>query len=89
MLTQKLIDELAQAGLDRINLSFNSLDDENAKRICGPSYNLSYAKKIAEYIPKKMDLMLTPVWVPSVNDGEIESLIKYSIKMMQERIARQ
>ncbi|MDP2750964.1 MAG: radical SAM protein, partial [Nanoarchaeota archaeon] len=81
MLTQKAVDQLASAGLTRINLSMNALDDKNAKRICGKAYNVSHVKQIAEYIVKKMDLMITPVWVPGINDEQIEALIEYSIKI--------
>ncbi len=83
MLTEKMADALADAGVARINLSINSLDYEKSKKICGVNYNIRHIKKIAEYIAKseKIDLMLTPVWIPGINDKDIEEIIAYAIKI--------
>src|SRR3989338_7167403 len=78
LLTEKLIDELADAGLTRINLSLNALDQEIADKMAGFPYNLKKAMKLAEYIPKKMDLIIAPVWLPGYNDGEIVKLAKFA-----------
>lgn len=81
LLTEKLINELAKAGLTRINLSLNALDEKLSRKICGPGYNLRHVKKMALLIVKKMDLMITPVLVPGINDAEIPKLIQYAVKI--------
>ena len=78
LLHKKFIDELADAGLTRINLSLNALDQEIADKMAGFPYNLKKVKKLAAYIPKKMDLILVPVWLPGYNDGEIVKLAKFA-----------
>lgn len=83
LLTERLIDELEEAGLDRINLSLDSLDPELAKTLSGAKgYDVKRVIELAEYIVgSKMDLLLAPVWVPGVNDGEIERIIQLALRI--------
>ena len=78
LLTKQLVNELANAGLTRINLSLNALDPEKAQRLAGCPYNLNKVLEIALYIPTKMDLIIAPVWVPGYNDEEIPKLAKFA-----------
>ena len=69
LLTKQYVDELADAGLTRINLSLHALDPEKATKLAGYPYNLNKVLEIAKYIPKtKMDLIIVPVWMPGFND---------------------
>jgi len=77
-LSKKLVDELAEAGLTRINLSLHSLDQNLANTLYGSPYPLNHVLEIARYIPKKMDLILTPVWLPGYNDEELVKLAKFA-----------
>ena len=77
-LNKKYVDELAEAGLTRINLSLNALDPEKAVKLAGHPYNLSKVLEIARYIPTKMDLIIAPVWVPGYNDEELPKLAKFA-----------
>lgn len=78
LLSKQLVDELADAGLTRINLSLNALDPEKAQKLAGYPYNLSKVMEIARYIPTKMDLIIAPVWVPGYNDEELVKLAKFA-----------
>ena len=78
LLSKQLVDELAEAGLTRINLSLNALDPEKAKHLAGYPYNLSKVLEIARYIPTKMDLIIAPVWMPGYNDEELPKLAKFA-----------
>ncbi len=81
LLTKQLIDDLADAGLTRINLSLNALDQEIADKMAGFPYNLKKVMALAEYIPKKMDLIIAPVWLPGYNDNELVKLAKFAQKI--------
>jgi len=81
LLNKQLIDELAAAGLTRINLSLHALSPEIANKMAGTSYNLKKVMEIAAYIPKKMDLIITPVWLPGYNDNELVKLAKFAHKI--------
>ena len=78
LLNKRLIDELADAGLTRINLSLNALEPEKARKLEGNTYNLNKVVEIAKYVPKKMDLLIAPVWVPGFNDEELPKLAKFA-----------
>ncbi|MBW2965997.1 radical SAM protein [Candidatus Woesearchaeota archaeon] len=78
LLTKNKIDELIKAGLTRFNLSINSLDQDLAQKIANCPYNIEKIKELARYIAKKTDLIITPVWIPGINDKEIPKLIEFS-----------
>ena len=73
------MDELAEAGLTRINLSLHALDTKKATQLAGHPYNLNKVLEIARYIPKtKMDMIIVPVWLPGYNDEELPKLAKFA-----------
>ena len=78
LLNRQLVDRLADAGLTRINLSLHALDQKLADTLYGSPYPLKHVLEIARYIPKKMDLILTPVWLPGFNDEEIMKLANFA-----------
>lgn len=79
LLTSQLVDELAEAGLTRINLSLHSLDAKKATELAGCPYNLDKVLEIARYIPKtKMDLIIVPVWMKGCNDEELPKLARFA-----------
>ncbi len=81
LLSKEIINKLEEAGLDRINLSIDTLDKEKAKYLQGTSwYNLDKVIELAEYIVKntKIDLHVTPVWVPRINDEDVINVIKWA-----------
>jgi len=84
LLNTKLIDELDNAGLSRINMSIEALDPGLAKKIAGiDSYNIEKVIMNAEYIARNtgIDLLIAPVWLPGINDVEIPKLIEFAIKI--------
>ncbi len=79
MLHPTYVDELAKAGLTRINLSLDAMDEELAKKIArNRGYPLKKILDIARYIPQQLDLQLVPVWVPGMNDEEIPKIIAFA-----------
>ena len=82
LLNKQYVDELADAGLTRINLSLHSLDAEKAAKLAGYAYNLNKVLEIARYIPKtKMDLIIVPVWMPGYNDDDLVKLAKFAVEI--------
>ncbi|MDT7876812.1 MAG: radical SAM protein [Sulfolobaceae archaeon] len=78
-LTEGLIKALADAGLDRINLSIDSLDIEKAKRLSGhKGYDVLKVIKMAEFASSLgIKIMLTPVWIKGINDEDIKEIVRY------------
>jgi len=84
LLTERLVDELADAGLSRINLSIDALDPLLAKKLADTEwYDLERVLQVAEHIAERpdIDLLIAPVWVPGLNDQEIPKIIEYAIKI--------
>ena len=82
LLTTEKIDALEEAGLDRINLSFHATSPEMAKKLFGMEhYNVEKVMDMIRYMgTKKMELMITPVWVPGINDKDVEDVIKVCVE---------
>jgi len=85
LLTEELVDRLADAGLTRINLSLNAIDEKIARKLAGCNYNIEKIKKIAPYVAKKMELAIAPVLVPGFNDNEMKKLIEFAKKLKANR----
>jgi len=83
LLNKNKIKELEKTGLDRINLSLHSLDNEKNKFLVGnENYNTKHVLDVAELINKsKIELLLAPVWLPRLNDSDIEDIIILSKKL--------
>lgn len=80
LLSEELIDELKEVGLKQINLSLHALDKELAKKLSGTDfYRVEKILKMAKYVVEKnIELTITPVWIPKINDKEIEKIILFS-----------
>jgi len=79
LLTDELLAELKNAGLDRINLSINTLNFDTAKILSGNTdYDVYKMKLLAEKISKSgIKLLLAPVIVPGFNE-DIDDLIVFA-----------
>ncbi len=77
-LHRKLIDRLAEAGLDRINLSVHSLDKEKASKLMNGTYPLENILKMIRYCEGKIDVLLAPVLIPGHNEEDIDGIIELS-----------
>jgi uncharacterized Fe-S cluster-containing radical SAM superfamily enzyme len=80
LLTKKLVDSLVDAGLTRFNFSINALNKELACKLAGTAYDLKHILEMIDYISKKANIIITPVWVPGFNDSDIEKLVELAGK---------
>jgi hypothetical protein len=82
-LTEQLIDELAEVNLTRINLSINALSSSLSKKLSGKGdYRIDKMLELAEYIANsKISLLLAPLWIPGINDQDIEEIVQFSLKV--------
>jgi len=83
LLNKEKIRKFERLGLNQINLSLNTLDMELSKKLSGTeNYDVDKIVKIAELINKsKIELLIAPVWLPGLNEKDIEDLIKFSKKL--------
>ncbi|NJE60949.1 radical SAM protein [Thermococcus sp. 21S7] len=83
LLNDKLVEELAEAGLDRVNLSIHSLDPDKARMLMGmKSYDLEHVLDMAEALVNAgIDVLLAPVIIFGINDDEAEAFIEFARKI--------
>ncbi len=80
-LSKRLLEKLSEAGLDRINLSIDSLDQEKAKVLSGVNwYDVKKIVKLVEwaYENTNLDFILTPVVVPGYNEEDMKDIIEFA-----------
>ncbi len=82
LLTYRLVDRLERAGLDRVNLSIETLDPVKARYLQGVQwYDVRRVMDVARYIVENtsIDLHVTPLWIPGVNDADVVDVVKWAI----------
>ncbi|MEM1507319.1 MAG: radical SAM protein [Candidatus Bathyarchaeia archaeon] len=83
-LTEKILVDLSEAGLTRINLSIDALGPDLARKLSGTEwYDPSRIVDLMHYIVSntKIDLLIAPVWIPGINDFEIPKIIELAKKI--------
>ncbi|MBU0667476.1 MAG: radical SAM protein [Nanoarchaeota archaeon] len=82
LLTKKVIDRFQKAGLDRLNISLNSLNEKICSKLAGKKYPLKRVKEAIDYAcnTKKVDIFIAPIIIPKFNDGEKEKIILFCKK---------
>jgi hypothetical protein len=84
VLTEKYADRLWSAGLDRINLSIDTLDEKKGKYLQGVDwYSVNKVMKVTEYILNNtgIDITLAPVLLPGINNDDIPKIIEWGLKI--------
>ena len=84
ILDEKMLDRLSAAGLTRINLSVDALNPELARKLTDTEwYDVKKVIQLIEYITSNtsIDLLLAPVWIPTINDAEIPKIIELAKKV--------
>ena len=77
LLNEELIDKLKDAGLTRINLSLHTLNEEKATKLAGSRYDTNKIKKLIKYCENKIDVMLTPLYIPEHNE-DLDELFNFA-----------
>ncbi|GAB6946143.1 radical SAM protein [Vulcanisaeta sp. JCM 16161] len=80
MFTKEELKELAQAGLDRINLSIDTLNPELARKISGaPWYDVDHVKElVVQALELGINVIASPVWLPGINDNDMVEIVKWA-----------
>ncbi|MEM5869563.1 MAG: radical SAM protein [Candidatus Aenigmatarchaeota archaeon] len=87
LLNEEIVKEMEELKLARINLSLHALDEELNKKLVGcKEYNTERILELIKFISdSKIDLTLTPVWVPGLNDQEIPKIIEFAKKTIRNK----
>ncbi len=79
LLNKELISDLQAAGLGRLSISLHSLDEKKAGELAGGNYGANHVVKMIDYAKKNtdMEIILSPVYVPKLNESDVEEIIKF------------
>ncbi|MBE9391751.1 radical SAM protein [Fervidicoccus fontis] len=80
----KTLEKLKDAGIDRLNVSIDTLNEEKGKLLSGNNfYSVKKVKELIKYAHEELGIAihLAPVWIPTVNDEDIEEIIQFAIKI--------
>ncbi|MBN2423118.1 radical SAM protein [Candidatus Woesearchaeota archaeon] len=78
LLNKANIDSLIRAGITHFHISLNSMTVKRADYISDRKYPLKKVINSCRYIAENSNLVIAPVYIPSINDNDIEELIKFS-----------
>lgn len=84
LLSKELVDRLAEAGLDRVNLSIETLNPEKARYLYGtPAYDVRRVMEVSEYIVREttIDLHVTPLLLPGINEEDVVEVINWALRI--------
>lgn len=86
LLTEEIINKLEKSGLNQINISLNTLNRKNAEYLSNNAdYNLEHLiDMIEKLLRSKIDVVLAPVWIPGINDKDIEEIIEFVQHLLNE-----
>ncbi|TFG20685.1 MAG: radical SAM protein [Promethearchaeota archaeon] len=82
LLTETVVKDLERAGVSRLNISLNALNEDRAQKLSGiPNYNVKKLLAIFDTILKsQIDLLIAPIWFFKYNDEDIIEIIKLAKK---------
>ncbi len=80
LLDNAKIAALESAGLDRVNLSLHALDPAVARTLAGVEwFDIGQVTEAAKAVAgSRIDLLIAPVYVPGITDGEIPKIIRFA-----------
>ncbi|NPA23203.1 MAG: radical SAM protein [Crenarchaeota archaeon] len=76
---ERKLAELAEAGVDRFNVSVDAVDPGRARYLSGTEwYNIGRVIELVRFVVEstRSDVIFTPVWVPGINDEEMPRIIE-------------
>ena len=84
-LSRKFIDNLINAGLDRLNVSINAINNETAKTMANVrNYNINVILENLKYANEQgLHILIAPVWINKFNDKDIEEIIEFAKKYIK------
>jgi len=81
LLTKTRVQRLIDAGMTHFHISLHSLDPDMASKLANAPYPVKKVMEYCEYIATHAKLLLVPVWLPGLNDKDIEDVILFGKKI--------
>lgn len=81
--SEELLKSLAEAGVDRLNVSVDTLNPVKGRILTGSeAYDVRRVLRLAEYAFHELgiDVHVAPLWLPGVNDEDLEEVVTWAIR---------
>ena len=78
LINKTRVDKLIKAGLTHFHISLHTTNQEMADRLANTRYPVKKVMNVCRYIAGKAHLLIVPVWVPGINDEDVEDVIKFA-----------
>ncbi|MFH2020054.1 MAG: radical SAM protein [archaeon] len=78
LINNSTADKLIKAGMTHFHFSLHSLDQKKADMLANARYPVKRIMETCRHIAKKAHLLLVPVWLPGINDNDIEEIILFA-----------
>lgn len=80
LITKERSERLIDAGMTHFHFSLHTLDQEMADKLANAKYPVNKVMEVCRHIAsnKKAHLLLVPVWVPGINDKDVEDVILFA-----------
>ncbi len=80
-LNKKKVDELIDSGITQFNISIDSLSKTKAEEISKKPFPVEKIKDICNYISARTYLILAPIYLPGLNEDDIEDIVSFAKKL--------
>lgn len=81
LITKERAERLINSGLTHFHFSIHSLNKEKASYLANSVYPVEKVMKVAEFVSKKANVLISPVLVPGINDDDMEDIIIFAKKI--------
>ncbi len=78
IITKQMADRLIDAGMTHFHISLHTTNQAMADKIANAKYPVKKVMDVCRHIVKKAHLLLVPVWMPGINDKDVEDVILFS-----------
>ncbi|MEM2131450.1 MAG: radical SAM protein [Candidatus Woesearchaeota archaeon] len=81
LITKERAERLIKAGLSHFHFSIHSLDEKKASYLANSFYPVKKVMNVAEFVAKNAHCLIVPVYVPGINDNDLEDIILFAKKI--------
>ena len=80
LINKTRVDKLIKSGLTHFHISLHTTNQEMADRLANAKYPVKKVMNVCRYISanKKAHLLIVPVWLPGINDEDVEDVIIFA-----------
>ncbi len=84
IINKKMAQDLIDSGMTHFHISLHSTNEKKADMLANAPYPVKKVMSLCRFIVKKARLLIVPVYLPGLNDEDIEDVIKFAKEINAE-----